>query len=310
MSRIRLGRKGRRLFYKFLLAVFLLINILTFAGAYLLTHFSAPGYWGVIPKPSNQLLPSDIGLRYVTQRIAIAPNEWLEAWFIPSQSPNPKGTVLLFPGNVGSKSKQLLAPTQVFHPLGYDALLVDFRGLGGSSGNTTTIGMKEAKDVALTVQYAQRANLKRPFILYGVSMGSAAILRAVDRENVKPTAVILELPFARFLDAIRSRLRAIRLPVFGIAELVVFWGSVQHQVNGFTHDPLTYAKSVRVPTLLLHGSLDIWTSVAEIEEIAKNLNGEKRVVLFPKAGHDLLVTVDKKTWSANVEQFLGSIKTF
>lgn len=310
MRRFRFGKKVRRRFYQVALAIFVLLNILTFAGAYILTNFSTPEHWGLIPKPLNQELPSNIGLQYETKRIAIAPNEWLEAWLIPSQSPNPKGTVLLFPGNVGNKAKQLLAPTQVFHPLGYDALLVDFRGLGGSSGNTTTIGMKEATDVVLTVDYAQRLNLKRPFILYGVSMGSAAILRAIAEENIKPDGVILELPFARFLDAIRSRLRVMKLPTFGIAELIVFWGSVQHQVNGFTHNPVTYAKSVRVPSLIVHGSLDIWTSVAEIEEIEKSLNGEKRLVLFPKAGHDLLVTVDKKTWSASVERFLASIKAF
>lgn len=88
----------------------------------------------------------------------------------------------------------------------YDTLVVDFRGVGGLIGNTTTFGVREAKDVALAVSYAQRLNLKRPFVLYGVSMGSAAILNAVAQEKVPPDAIILELPFARLLDAVRSRL--------------------------------------------------------------------------------------------------------
>ena len=54
--------------------------------------------------------------------------------------------------------KQLLAPAQAFHRLGYDAILVDFRGVGGSSGNTTTLGVREAQDVAEMIKHIQHKN--------------------------------------------------------------------------------------------------------------------------------------------------------
>ncbi|MCU0544231.1 MAG: alpha/beta hydrolase [Oscillatoriaceae cyanobacterium Prado104] len=284
------------------------LNALSYVGAYALTHFNSPGRWGLgLPRPTSSKLPSDVGLEYVTQRIPIKKTEWLETWFIPAQRPVSSGTVLLFPGNAGNKAKQLLAPTEVFHRLGYDTLLVDFRGVGGSSGNTTTLGMREAKDVALALGYAQRSNFQRPFILYGVSMGSAAILKAVAREKINPDAVILELPFARLLDSVRSRLRAIRVPTFPIAEMVVFWGSIQHRVNGFTHNPVTYAKKVKCPALLLHGRLDKWTTVVEIDRIFKNLQGSKQLTIFPNTGHSLLVTVDEEYWQQSVDQFLTGV---
>jgi len=231
----------------------------------------------------------------------------LETWFIPVQHSVSNGTVLLFPGNAGSKAKQLLAPAQVFHSLNYDALLVDFRGVGGSSGNTTTLGVREAQDVALAINYADSLELKRPFILYGVSMGSAAILKAVAQEPINPDAIILELPFARLLDAVRSRLKAIRVPSFPMAELLVVWGSLQHKFNGFTHNPVTYATYVKCPTLLLHGRLDRWTTVEEINQIFKNLRGSKQLVIFPNVGHNLLVTVDRAYWEQHVDQFLQGI---
>jgi alpha-beta hydrolase superfamily lysophospholipase len=301
-------RRSRKHLCHFALIVFLILNILSYVGAYVLTHFSTPEDWRLgLPKPSSSQLPANIGLEYVTQRIPIHQTEWLETWFIPAQTSVSSGTVLLFPGNAGSKAKQLLAPAQVFHRLGYDTLLVDFRGVGGSSGNTTTLGVREAKDVALSMMYAQRSNFKRPFVLYGVSMGSAAILKAVAHEKVNPDAVILELPFARLLDAVRSRLRAIRVPTFLLAELLVFWGSIQHGFNGFTHNPVTYASQVKCPTLLLHGKLDKWTTMAEIEQIFQNLRGSKQLVIFPNTGHSLLVTVDQKHWRRSVEQFLEGI---
>ncbi len=297
LKSIKLGRKTRKRIYQFLLITFLVLNILSYIGAYALTHFNAS------TRPSSSKVPTDIGLKYETQRISIHKNEWLETWFIPAQTAS-NGTILLFPGNGGSKAKQLLAPTQVFHNLGYDTLLVDFRGLGGSSGNTTTIGVRESKDVAFVINYAQNSNLKHPYILYGVSMGSAAILKSIADENINPDAVILELPFARLVSAVKSRVRAVKFPTFPVTELMVFWGGIQHGFNGFAHNPVTYASFVKCPTLILHGKLDKWTTVAEIDQIFQNLRGSKQLVIFPNAGHDLLVTVDKELWKRSVEKFL------
>jgi uncharacterized protein len=302
------GRESRKHLFKLALVVFFSINILSYGGAYFLTHFSVPGTFGLgIHKLASSRLPADIGLKYVTQRIPISQNEWLETWLIPVYHSASKGTILLFPGNAGSKAKQLLAPAKVFHALNYDTLLIDFRGLGGSSGNTTTLGVREAEDVALAMRYAQRSKLKRPFVLYGVSMGSAAILKAVSQEKVKPDAIILELPFARLIDAVRSRLKAFRIPTFPMAELLVFWGGFQYGFDGFAHNSVTYASQVKCPTLLLHGRLDEWTSVGEINQIFRNLQGSKQLVIFPNTGHSLLVTVDKKYWKQSIDQFLKKI---
>lgn len=284
------------------------MNVLSYAGAYVFTHFNTRGYLRIgSPRPTTSKLPTDIGLKYLTQRISLNQNEWLETWYIPTQTSSSRGTVLLFPGNAGSKSKQLLAPAQVFHDLGYNTLLVDFRGVGGSSGNTTTLGVREAKDVALTVKEAQRSNLKRPFILYGVSMGTAAILKAMADEKVNPDAIILELPYARLLDAVRSRVRIFKVPTFPIAELVVFWGGVQHGTNGFTHNPVIYANQVKCPTLILHGKLDKWTTEDEVNQMIQNLQGPKKLVIFPDSGHNLLVTANRDLWQKSIGQFLEGI---
>jgi alpha-beta hydrolase superfamily lysophospholipase len=283
------------------------LNAVASLGAYSLTHFRTPGQLGLgQPKLVSTKLPSDIGLSYTTQRIPVQPEEWLEAWYIPTQNATAKGTVLLFPGNGGSKARQLLAPAQVFHNLGYDTLLIDFRGVGGSSGSTTTLGMREAEDVAIAANYAQN-NFDSPVVLYGVSMGSAAILRAVAAEGVQPDAIILELPFSTMLNAVRSRLREARAPTFPLAELAVFWGSVQHGFNGFAHNPVVYAKQVTVPTLILQGELDKWTTSKEIDRLFGNLGGEKRLAIFPNVGHNLLVTVDRELWQQENSQFLDKL---
>lgn len=284
-----------------LLLVFVSLNIPTYLLAYHMTHLPRPSTADIRPSRNGQT-PADRGLSYVTHNITVDEGAWLETWLIPASAA--KGTVVLFPGNQGSKRNQLIGPAQTFHALGYNCLLVDFQGLGGSSGNTTTIGLKESADVAKAAAFVNALGLPSPFILYGVSMGSAAILRAIDQKTVAPDAVVLELPFATFLNAIRSRLRFHRLPPFPTAELTAFWGSVQHGVNGFSHNPVDYAKAVDCPALVIHGAQDKWTQVDEVRTLFENLSGPKQLVISPDAGHHQLIGVDRDLWETSVAAFL------
>ncbi|WP_404787057.1 alpha/beta hydrolase [Altericista sp. CCNU0014] len=285
------------------------VNAIAAAAAYTMTHYRGLGEFGLgSPKPVNAKVPADMGLNYATQKIPLSSKAWIETWQIPAPQTESNGTVLLFPGSGGTKGNQLLPPAKAFHALNYDALLVDFQGVGGSSGNTRTLGMKEARDVAAAFEYANRAKLKRPIVLYGVSMGSAAILRAIALERVQPDAVILELPFARLVDAVKSRFQFFKIPNFGLAELLVLWGSLQHGANGFAHNPVTFARQVDCPALVFQGRQDRWTTVAEVEGLVKNLRGPKELVVFPKADHQLLVTVDKSRWTRSVDSFLRQIE--
>ncbi len=303
---LRLSRKTKKYLWRSALAIFLTLNVVSFAIAYFSTHFSDPGSPG-IAKPLNLKTPSAIDLDYTTQKITINKNEWLETWFIPVAKGSAKGTVLMFPGNHDSKSKFLLSSAKVYHDLQYNTLLVDFRGAGGSSGNKTTLGFKEAKDVAIAWNYAKQAKLQQPYILHGTSMGSAAVLTAVAKENIHPDGIILELPFARSIDAVRSRVAGRHVPTFPLAELIIFWGSIQHGFNAFSHNPVTYASQITSPALIMQGSDDPWTKIEEIREILKNLQGNKKLVLFSHTGHTLLITVDKYLWKTSVENFLDKI---
>ncbi len=292
-------------------------NLLAYLAAYAFTHTVYPNTIGLgQPRQVNRKTPQDFGLRYSTHRISVqgqlitnpqTASEWIDLWSIPvTDRPIAKGQVLIFHGKDGHKG-QLLKPAFAFHQRGYDVILIDFRGTGRSSGSTTTIGVREAQDVVATVNYARQSSDRRPLILYGLSMGSAAILKAVSEGNVQPNGIILELPFARLLDATRGRIRDMKLPVSPISEVVLFWGGIQHGFNGFVHNPEDYAKRIRCPTLLLHGQRDRWTTTAAVESILHNLQGPKQLVLFPKAGHELLMGVDRATWSGAVDRFLSKL---
>jgi alpha-beta hydrolase superfamily lysophospholipase len=177
--------------------------------------------------------------------------------------------------------------------------------VGGSSGSTSTVGFKEAKDVAIVVNHAQQLQLTHPIILYGISMGTSAILRAIAKENVKPDGIILELPYTKLITAAKNRLKFLKIPPFPTAELIIFWGSIQHGFNGFAHNPITYAKQVKCPSLILQGKLDKWIDMTEIASLFQNLPEPKQLVIFPYSGHQILVTVDQEYWLNSVNNFLS-----
>ena len=299
-------RKSKKLIIRILIFAVLILNGMGYTGAYMLTHYKTSNKFALgIPRPKNYNSPADFNLTYTNHRIPLEHNEWLDSWLIESTAVRPQGTVVLFHGKDNNKSSLLDAAT-IFHSLNYHTLLVDFRGSGKSSGNKTTIGVEEGKDVVATVNYLETLELPSPIILYGISMGSAAILRAISHHNIQPDGIILELPFTNLLSAVKTRLKNDGIPTFPLGELFVFWGGIQHGFNGFNHNPLEDAKKVQCPTLILAGKRDRTVTIAETEKLYQNLDVPKEMVVFPQAGHEILARANSQLWTKTVKNFAST----
>lgn len=258
-----------------------------------------------VPRPRSQLGLSALGPQCRALTIPCDNGVRLGAWYCPGSSDSP--LVILFHGYAGEKTGTL-REASAFLELGLSVLLVDFRGSGDSSESYTTIGYREAEDVAAAVAYA-RANLPHPrVILYGQSMGAAAVLRAVDACGVRPDAIIVEAVFDRMLHTVRHRFEAMGFPPFPGAELLVFWGGVQAGFNGFGHDPAKYASAVTCPILFLHGSDDPRARVEEARRVFAAVPGSKQFEEFPALGHEPSSSRYPERWRAVVSQLLAHAK--
>jgi alpha-beta hydrolase superfamily lysophospholipase len=303
----------------FLVLLFLLLNMLAYRHARAMTHFVATGaskrspeslsalekvevlLSGIaIPKPRHLDRPDRVGLAFERHSFPGDAGR-LEAWYVPHV--NARGLVLLFHGYTNCKA-DLLPEARAFHDLGYACFLVDFRGSGDSEGNATTIGYYEADDVVRAEEYARKHWPDLPRILFGQSMGSAAILRALAVKGVVVEAAVVECPFDRLLNTIESRFHAMRVPAFPGARLLLFWGGMQHNFNGFRHNPVDYAKSVPCTILLLHGKDDPRVTCEAIESIYNNLPGEKDVHYFVGLAHESYVAKREGEWKECVGRFL------
>jgi uncharacterized protein len=304
-----------------LLFVFLLVNLMAYLHARAMTHFGPEGtaklnpeslsalgkakilFTGVtVPRPSGgNVTPKGLDLPFEVHSLQGKNDVILEAWYIPCR--RPQGLVLMFHGYASCKAA-MLQEAQALHERLYAVFLVDFRGSGGSSGNTTTIGVAEAEDVALAVDYARAHWGDHPLILYGQSMGSVAVLRAVAVGGVRPRAVIVECPFDRLVNTVSNRFAAMGLPTFPGAQLLVFWGGVQHGFDGFGHNPVDYAAHVDCPVLQMHGALDRMVTTEQAEAVFAALAGPKEFQLFADAGHESYLARQPDRWRKAMFDFL------
>lgn len=293
------------------------MNIVAFFHAYKFTHFVSENHTktkspeklnsfdkiktlllGVNnPRPINAIKPD----KYST--LELQSNKKIECWYLNNgNSDSIKGTVILFHGYSGEKSS-MLDKAEEFEELNYDVLLVDFMGSGGSEGNQTTLGFKEAEEVKTAYEYLINRGEKNIY-LFGTSMGSVAIMKGIADYDLKPKGIIIECPFGSMYKTTCARFKIMNAPTFPMAGLLVFWGGVQNNFWALGHNPTEYAKKINCPTLLLYGEQDKNVSRQEIDEIYLNLKGRKKLRTYELAGHENYLIKYKEQWTTDINNFL------
>jgi uncharacterized protein len=311
--------KKKKVFKRILwlcLVIFILMNVVAFFHAYKFTHFAEANSasktkspeklssfdkiktlaLGVSnPKPVNTITPAQ-----PFKTIQLQSNKLIECWSIKTDSS--KGTVILFHGYSGEKSS-LIERSDEFIKQGFSTVLVDFMGSGGSQGNQTTIGFKEAEEVKTVFEYCRKEGDKNIY-LFGTSMGAAAIMKAINDHQLDPKAIIIECPFGSMYQTTCARFNNMSMPSFPMAGLLVFWGGMQNGFWAFGHNPSDYAKNINCPVLLMYGEKDTNVSRKEIDDIFSRLNGKKQLKTYPLAGHENFLLQYKQQWILDINSFL------
>ncbi len=257
-----------------------------------------------LPRPEDERPPSALDPDAQAVSIAVSGDITLSAWSCDQGKDAP--LVILFHGYSTEKTS-LLPEARAFLGLGASVLLVDFRGSGGSSESYATLGVHEAGDVAAAVRYAKHHLPHSQLILFGQSMGSAAILLAVQEYGIAPDGVIAQAVFDSMLQAIRNRFASMGVPSFPGAELLVFWGGWQWGFNGFAHNPVEYARSLTCPALFMHGTDDPRATLADGRRVFDAAPPPKTFKEFSDTGHESYIATHPGEWTAAVALFLASL---
>jgi alpha-beta hydrolase superfamily lysophospholipase len=304
-----------RFSFYLLLFLFIVMNVVAGFHDYKFTHFAEAGepitrqpeqlskqekihalLFGVsLPRPTNTTTPT---IPFKT--ICIQPDS-LECWELPIAKS--KGMVLIFHG-YGNRKSGMLDKAYAMHEMGYRVVLIDFSGCGGSKGNATTIGFNEAKDVKAAYDFYSVKYSNESIIMLGTSMGAAAIMKSMKDYSMDVSAIILECPFGSMYKTVCNRFDDMHVPRFPMAGLLVFYGGLLNGFWAFDHNPIDYASHIKTPVLIMSGGHDARVSIEEIDAIYENLQGPKKKVIFPDAGHESYLNDYEGLWKNEVGRFL------
>ena len=256
-----------------------------------------------VARPRNDVDPGAFGLAAEEVRFESEDGTRLAAWWVPHD--RPRAVALVCHGYAAARSSQLSVAREL-HELGCASLLLDFRGSGESEGDVTTIGWDEALDVAAAARLAAARAPNAPLVLFGTSMGGAAVLRACAVHHVEPAAVAVESVFDRLKTTVGRRFSSMGLPAWPAADALVFWGGASGGFDASLHNPVEYAEAVSCPLLVLHGGDDARVSVSEARSIAAAA-GDGMFVVFDGVGHEQLLTARRDGWRLAVRTLLDAL---
>ncbi|HMK42723.1 MAG TPA: alpha/beta hydrolase [Dissulfurispiraceae bacterium] len=193
---------------------------------------------GMIYQPSRESAgtPRQIGLEYEDIFLQTEDGVRLHGWFIPA--PGSRATLLFCHGNAGNISNRLDS-IRIFHALGLNVLIFDYRGYGKSEGAPDEEGTYRDGEAAWSYVVAMKETPPGRIIIFGRSLGSG-IAAELALRHPEAGALMLESGFSSIADMAR------RVVPFVPAELLV-----RHR-----YDTLHKIPHIRMPKLIIHSPED------------------------------------------------------
>jgi pimeloyl-ACP methyl ester carboxylesterase len=144
-------------------------------------------------------------------RVTASDGVKIAGWYIPAAGASASAaTVVLAHGNGMTKS-EMLSWAEPLHAA-YNLVLFDFRNHGQSSGENTTLGVQEMRDVRAVIDWLETSKAPSSIAVLGVSMGGAAAIdEAADDERV--AAIILDSTHATLVSALEAQLASRGFPL-------------------------------------------------------------------------------------------------
>jgi hypothetical protein len=147
------------------------------------------------PTYTWEATPAEIGLPFEEVWLETADGVKLSGWFVPA--PQPRGTVLFFHGNAGNISHRL-GSLELFHRLGLNTFILDYRGYGRSEGRPSEAGTYLDAGAAWRYLVETRGVPPAEIIIFGESLGGA--VAAWTAETYTPGGLILLASFTSIPD--------------------------------------------------------------------------------------------------------------
>jgi pimeloyl-ACP methyl ester carboxylesterase len=234
--------------------------------------------------------PDEIGIAYEEYHIPTPDGESLRVWHMPIE--HAAGTVIVSPGNSGSMACYLLT-AQLLTDDGYSAVLYDYEGFGGSSGQAALETLKTDLETVLAWTLAQTGAAE--VTLFGMSLGSIpTVAVAIERPDVV-NAVVLDSPVALGLEIERFGF-LVRGRSAEIIAVLETW-LLTEQIIAQMYEPL----------LIYMDGKDPVTPPAQVAVLLERAPGPIELVYFDGLGHAAGQFERTEEYSAHLAAFLTHV---
>lgn len=214
--------------------------------------------------------------------------------------------VIVIHGYSGT-GEQMLSTAMKFYNEGFNVLLPDCRGHGKSEGKYISMGWHDRLDILSWVNTLVKKNNNSEIILYGLSMGAAAVLMTSGEElpsNVK--CIIEDSAYTsvceEFAYQLKNKYKLPKFPILYLAE------GICKMKAGFTFreaSALNQVKKCKLPILFIHGELDKLVPTSMAYKLFKEAKGYKEILIIPKAGHGICASIGNELYWNKIFTFIN-----
>ncbi len=233
--------------------------------------------------PSSELVadPGAVGLAFEDVEIDTADGERLHAWWVPH--PLARGTLLFSHGNAGNVSYRLDS-LRLFHRLGLNVLIYDYRGYGRSTGRPSEHGLYRDGEAARRWLTEEVGTAAGDVVLFGRSMGAAVAARLATEHRA--TCVIAESAFTSVPDRAAE----------------IYWWLPVRWLLRIRMNTRGYVADVELPVLVVHSRDD---------EIVPFSHGRRLLEAAGERGELLEIAGDHNTgFLQSVERYVDGLDRF
>lgn len=267
-----------------LLSSLLIGGVAVYIGlaAYLYLFQASYVYFPELPSRRVENTPASAGLAFEALRLPTADGETLDGWYVPV--PEARATLLYFHGN-GGNIGQRVELIEMFHRLGLNVLIVDYRGYGNSTGKPSEAGTARDAEAAWRYLGETRRLPAGEIILYGESLGGAVAAQLAQHHT--PRALVLYATFTSVPDMARELYPY--LPTALLAR--------------YRYDTRAALTALRCPLLILHSREDEIVPYRHGEELLAAAPAPKRLIDL-RGGHNDAPFVSRARFMEALAAFL------
>lgn len=225
-------------------------------------------------------------------------------WFIPAPEWSDK-TIIVLAGR-GQNRGEILSSTWFLHKHGFNLMYFDFRGMGDSGGEESSVGYLELRDFDAALEFLKRNKEEeaKNIGVYGLSMGGAvALYQTANRPEIK--CVAAEAAFESFNNvAARWAWTNRKIPNFPIVRLGLMMVRLRLGVDPEPFSPIYHiAKISPRPVLFIVGSHDPIVPVKDAQQMFNAARNPKEMWITHGASHAKCAEVGGEEYKNRLSEF-------